>query len=49
MISGLVYYLQTWCISKRGPVFAAMFTPLLVIFVGIFSAVAFAERLHLSR
>ncbi|CBI34637.3 unnamed protein product, partial [Vitis vinifera] len=47
--SGLVYYLQTWCISKRGPVFAAMFTPLLVSFVGIFSAVvAFAERLHLS-
>ncbi|CBI34636.3 WAT1-related protein At1g43650 [Vitis vinifera] len=46
--SGLVYYLQTWCINKRGPVFAAMFTPLQVITVGIFSAVAFAERLHLG-
>lgn len=49
VISALVYYLQTWCISKKGPVFAAMFSPLLLIIVGIFSAIAFAERLHLGR
>ncbi|XP_059444694.1 WAT1-related protein At5g07050-like [Corylus avellana] len=48
VLSSLVYYLQTWCISKKGPVFAAMFTPLLLIIVGIFSAIAFAERLHLG-
>lgn len=48
VLSALVYYLQTWCISKKGPVFAAMFSPLLVIIVGIFSAIAFAERLHLG-
>ncbi|XP_031274738.1 WAT1-related protein At1g43650-like [Pistacia vera] len=48
IISALVYYLQTWCISKKGPVFAAMFSPLLLVIVGIFSAVAFAERLHLG-
>ncbi|XP_048320139.2 WAT1-related protein At5g07050 [Ziziphus jujuba] len=46
VLSALVYYLQTWCISNKGPVFAAMFSPLLLIFVGIFSAIAFAERLH---
>ncbi|KAF2298075.1 hypothetical protein GH714_011383 [Hevea brasiliensis] len=48
VISALVYYLQTWCISKEGPVFAAMFSPLLLIIVGIFSAIAFAERLLLG-
>ncbi|KAF9601427.1 hypothetical protein IFM89_020183 [Coptis chinensis] len=47
--SALVYYLQTWVISEKGPVFAAMFSPLLLIIVGIFSAIAFAERLHLGR
>ncbi|KAK6935636.1 EamA domain [Dillenia turbinata] len=47
-ISALVYYLQTWCISNKGPVFAAMFSPLLLVTVGLFSAIAFAEQLHLG-
>ncbi|KAH7549334.1 hypothetical protein ACOSP7_025933 [Xanthoceras sorbifolium] len=46
--SAIVYYVQTWCISKKGPVFAAMFSPLQVVIVGIFSAVAFAERFHVG-
>ncbi|XP_020419945.1 WAT1-related protein At5g64700 isoform X2 [Prunus persica] len=46
VISALAYYLQTWCISYRGPVFAAMFSPLQVVIVALFSALAFAERLH---
>ncbi|KAJ9173821.1 hypothetical protein P3X46_016920 [Hevea brasiliensis] len=38
-----------WLIlRKEGPVFAAMFSPLLLIIVGIFSAIAFAERLLLG-
>ncbi|KAK8606388.1 hypothetical protein V6N13_030671 [Hibiscus sabdariffa] len=48
VLSALVYYLQTWCISNKGPVFAAMFSPLLVVIVAIFSAIVFAERLHLG-
>ncbi|XP_011015924.1 PREDICTED: WAT1-related protein At1g43650-like isoform X3 [Populus euphratica] len=48
VISALGYYLQTWCISHKGPVFVAMFSPLLVVIVGLFSAFAFAERLHLG-
>ncbi|MQL95486.1 hypothetical protein Taro_028156 [Colocasia esculenta] len=47
-ISGLVYYLQTWCINEKGPVFAAMFLPLQLVIVAIFSAFIFAERLHLG-
>ncbi|XP_022736759.1 WAT1-related protein At5g64700-like [Durio zibethinus] len=48
VLSALVYYLQTWCISNKGPVFAAMFNPLLVVIVAIFCAIVFAERLHLG-
>ncbi|TYJ22411.1 hypothetical protein E1A91_A08G124200v1, partial [Gossypium mustelinum] len=48
VLSEFVFYLQTWCIINKGPVFSAMFTPLLVV-VAIFSAIVFAERLHLGR
>ncbi|KAL8202126.1 hypothetical protein R6Q57_011273 [Mikania cordata] len=48
VISGLTYYLVLWSIQKRGPVFAAMFTPLELPIVGLFSAIAFNERLHLG-
>ncbi|XXG66993.1 hypothetical protein AAC387_Pa06g0438 [Persea americana] len=46
--SALLYYLQTWCISVKGPVFVAMFSPLLLVVVAVFSACVFAERLHLG-
>ncbi|GAY56086.1 hypothetical protein CUMW_169120 [Citrus unshiu] len=46
--SALLYYLQTWCISVKGPVFSAMFSPLQLVIVALFSAIAFAERLHLD-
>ncbi|XP_022872849.1 WAT1-related protein At5g64700-like [Olea europaea var. sylvestris] len=48
VISALVYWLQTWCIGKKGPVLAAMFSPLILVIVGIFSAIVFAERLYLG-
>ncbi|XVF53235.1 hypothetical protein PTKIN_Ptkin05aG0083600 [Pterospermum kingtungense] len=48
VVTALAYYIQTWCISCKGPVFASTFTPLCAIFVAIFSAIAFAERLHLG-
>ncbi|GLT64674.1 hypothetical protein SLA2020_371520 [Shorea laevis] len=48
MISVLSYFLQIWCISNKGPVFASMFSPLLVLIVGISSAICFAERFHLG-
>ncbi|KAH6778770.1 hypothetical protein C2S52_010007 [Perilla frutescens var. hirtella] len=48
VISALVCYLQIWCISKNGPVFASMFSPLQLLIVGLFSAIAFGETLHLG-
>ncbi|KAK9145914.1 hypothetical protein Sjap_005817 [Stephania japonica] len=46
--SALLYWIQTWCIREKGPVFVAMFSPLGLLFVGVFSAVVFAERLYLG-
>ncbi|KAM2437985.1 hypothetical protein TB1_014288 [Malus domestica] len=46
LTTALVYCLQTWCISHKGPVFSAMFSPLQAVIVAVFSAIAFAERLH---
>ncbi|KAB2633041.1 WAT1-related protein [Pyrus ussuriensis x Pyrus communis] len=46
---GISYYLQACCISRKGPVFAAMFSPLQVTTVEMFSAIAFAERLDFGR
>ncbi|GKC00753.1 WAT1-related protein, partial [Tanacetum coccineum] len=48
VVSGLTYYLVLWAISKRGPVFAAMFSPLQLPIVGVFSAIVFNERLHIG-
>ncbi|XP_020260106.1 WAT1-related protein At5g64700-like isoform X2 [Asparagus officinalis] len=31
MMGGLVLYLHTWCIHKKGPVFVVMFTPLSLV------------------
>ncbi|KAI3780245.1 hypothetical protein L2E82_10216 [Cichorium intybus] len=48
VVSGLTYYLLLWSISKRGPVFVAMFSPLQLPIVATFSAIVFNERLHVG-
>ncbi|EOY23786.1 Nodulin MtN21 /EamA-like transporter family protein [Theobroma cacao] len=48
MATALANYIQIRCISYMGPVFASTFTPLCAVIVAIFSAIAFAERLHLG-
>ncbi|XP_042391801.1 WAT1-related protein At5g07050-like [Zingiber officinale] len=48
VISCLTYYLQTYCVSQKGPVFVATFSPVLLVIVGIASAFIFAERLHIG-
>ncbi|KAG6502618.1 hypothetical protein ZIOFF_034903 [Zingiber officinale] len=48
VISCLTYYLQTYCVSEKGPVFVATFSPVLLVIVGIASAFVFAERLHIG-
>lgn len=48
VLTAVMYNLQTWCITKKGPVFSAIFIPLQLMIIGTFSAFAFAERLHLG-
>ncbi|AET01178.2 nodulin MtN21/EamA-like transporter family protein [Medicago truncatula] len=40
MGSAFVFCLQAWCITKRGPLFSAMFNPLLTVIVTILAACA---------
>ncbi|ERN08157.1 hypothetical protein AMTR_s00018p00134030, partial [Amborella trichopoda] len=48
LVSAIGYSLQTWCISKKGPVFVALFFPLQLIIAAILSALILRERLHLG-
>lgn len=46
--SGIAFYIQTWCIDQRGPVFVAMFNPLLTVIVTIMAVIFLHEKLHLG-
>ncbi|GJN04784.1 hypothetical protein PR202_ga22356 [Eleusine coracana subsp. coracana] len=32
MLNGVCYYLQAWCVQKKGPVFLTVWTPLCLVF-----------------
>jgi len=49
MVTGVTYYLQTWVIEKKGPVFLAMSTPLALIITIFSSAVILGEIISLGR
>ncbi|CAL5088263.1 unnamed protein product [Urochloa decumbens] len=46
--SGVVLYLQSWCISVRGPLYSAMFTPLCTVLTTALSAIVMHEELHIG-
>ncbi|XP_042492783.1 WAT1-related protein At1g43650-like [Macadamia integrifolia] len=46
IVTGITYWLQVWCIEKKGPVFIALFTPLALLITAIFSAFMWKETLH---
>jgi len=49
MVTGVTYYLQTWVIEKKGPVFLAMSTPLVLIITTFASATILGEIISLGR
>lgn len=49
VVTGVAFYLQTWCLEKKGPVFLAIFTPLSLVFTLILSIVLAGEMVHLGR
>uniref|UniRef100_A0A1J3JPZ9 WAT1-related protein n=1 Tax=Noccaea caerulescens TaxID=107243 RepID=A0A1J3JPZ9_NOCCA len=42
------FFLQAWCISKKGPLFAALFNPLSTIIVTFFGALYLREQTYLG-
>ncbi|XP_074371377.1 WAT1-related protein At5g64700 isoform X2 [Apium graveolens] len=48
IVTGLTYYLQSWVIEKKGPVFLAMSTPLGFVFTIIASALLLGEIISLG-
>lgn len=49
VITGVSFYLQSWCIEKKGPVFAAIFTPLALVFTMLCSTIFLGEMIYLGR
>ncbi|XP_058111550.1 WAT1-related protein At4g30420-like [Magnolia sinica] len=48
MGSGILFYVQSWCISKRGPLFSAMFNPLCTVIVTISACDFLHEELYVG-
>jgi hypothetical protein len=49
MVTGVSYYLQTWCLEMRGPMFFATWTPLCFVFTIFCSSFFLGEIVHLGR
>ncbi|OIW15360.1 hypothetical protein TanjilG_26733 [Lupinus angustifolius] len=49
VVTGLTYYLQTWVIEKKGPVFLAMSTPMALIMTIFSSALVLGVTIRLGR
>ncbi|KAL5061434.1 hypothetical protein RYX36_023171, partial [Vicia faba] len=48
MGSAVTFYLQAWCISRRGPFFSAMFSPLLTLIVTILATLRLHEEIYIG-
>lgn len=46
--SGVTFYLQSWCISVRGPLYSAMFNPLSTVITTVLAAIVLHEELHVG-
>ncbi|KAK9115065.1 hypothetical protein Syun_021862 [Stephania yunnanensis] len=44
--SGIVIFLQTWCIHKGGPVFVAIFQPIQTVLVAIMACLILGDQLY---
>ncbi|CAL9762414.1 unnamed protein product [Musa acuminata subsp. burmannicoides] len=44
----VAFYIQTWCVEKKGPVFLAVFTPLSLVFTIICSSIFLGEMISLG-
>ncbi|XP_077216096.1 WAT1-related protein At4g30420-like [Tasmannia lanceolata] len=44
--SGMSFYVQSWCISRRGPLFSAMFSPISTVIVTFLACLILHEKLY---
>ncbi|KAL2939869.1 hypothetical protein RDABS01_007298 [Bienertia sinuspersici] len=46
--SGVQFFVQSWCISRRGPFYSAMFTPLGTLLTTVFACILLHEQIYLG-
>ncbi|WVZ65018.1 hypothetical protein U9M48_014451 [Paspalum notatum var. saurae] len=46
--SGANFFIQSWCISVKGPLYSAIFTPLSAVITAILSTIFLHEKLHVG-
>ncbi|XP_059664587.1 WAT1-related protein At1g43650-like [Cornus florida] len=46
LVTGVTYWLQIWCIEKKGPFYVAMFTPLQLVITAAFSVIVWSEPFY---
>lgn len=47
--SGANFFLQSWCIAVKGPLYSAIFTPLSAVITATLSTLFLHEQLHVGR
>lgn len=47
--SGVVFLIIAWCIQMRGPLFASVFNPLMLVLVAVAASLMLDEHLYLGR
>ncbi|CAN6250766.1 unnamed protein product [Urochloa humidicola] len=48
LASGVMLVVLTWCVKRRGPLFASVFNPLILLVVAVLGSLLLAEKLHLG-
>lgn len=48
MGSAVMFCLQAWCITQRGPLFSAMFSPLVTVIVTVLAALVLHEEIYIG-
>ncbi|XP_057795506.1 WAT1-related protein At1g43650-like [Salvia miltiorrhiza] len=48
VVTGISFWLQLWAVEKKGPFYAAAFTPLILIFTALFSLFLWNEMLYVG-
>ncbi|CAD6261620.1 unnamed protein product [Miscanthus lutarioriparius] len=48
LASGVMLVVLSWCVKKRGPLFASVFNPLMLLVVAVLSSLLLGEKLYLG-